>query len=313
MRAIWKYFKDFHQEVKHPPGLYISIIIFITILTALNYSILDIRFEKWMDNLKPDALPYLAHFILFSFIYFFIVYLCYSYKTIPNLFRNSAFMLKSSLMLLILTIDVSFHFHRVIVAEYFMYENRLFLYKVTAQVTSILVVLIPLVFYYKKYEQSNDNFYGLKTSARKIGQYFPLIILMIPLIAAASFDESFRNFYPRFSPSAHFLDWPVELRAVVFEIFYAWDFLTTEFLFRGFMVLAFTAFLGPRAILPMVGLYVALHYGKPLGETIGSFFGGYILGVLAYQSKNIWGGIIAHMGVALLMELAAWLQKVFNP
>ncbi len=36
-------------------------------------------------------------------------------------------------------------------------------------------------------------------------------------------------------------------------------------------------------------LYVALHYGKPAGETISSFFGGYILGVLAYQSKNIWG------------------------
>ncbi|PTB97545.1 hypothetical protein C9994_02355 [Marivirga lumbricoides] len=313
MRAIWKYFKDFHQEVKHPPGLYISIALFIAIITTLNYSLLNIRFEKWIDNLKPDALPYLAHFVLFSFIYFFIVFLCYRYKTIPNLFRNRAFMLKSFFMLLILSIDVSFHFHKVLVQEFFKYQDRLFLYKVTAQVTSIIVVLIPLLIYYKKYEESNDNFYGLKASAKKIGQYVPLILLMIPLIAAASFEESFRNFYPRFLPSAQFMDWSVEVRAVVFEIFYAWDFLTTEFLFRGFMVLAFTAFLGPRAILPMVGLYVALHYGKPLGETIGSFFGGYILGVLAYQSRNIWGGILAHMGVALLMELAAWLQKTLNP
>jgi membrane protease YdiL (CAAX protease family) len=63
----------------------------------------------------------------------------------------------------------------------------------------------------------------------------------------------------------------------------------------------------------MVGLYVALHFGKPAGETIGSFFGGYILGVLAYKSKNIWGGIIAHMGIAWLMELFAYLQKTYNP
>jgi hypothetical protein len=312
MKAIWRYFKDFHKEVKHPPGLYISITIFIAILTTLNYTIMDIRFEKWMDKLKPDSLPYLAHFIMFSFIFYSITFLCYQFKTIPNVFRNKAFMAKSLFMLIILTVDVCFHYHKVLIYEFFEYRDRFFLYKVVAQITSIFVMLLPIYIYYLKYEKNNDNFYGLRTSARKIGQYFPLILLMIPLIAGASFEESFRNFYPRFAPSAKFMDWSVELRAVVFEIFYAWDFLTTEFLFRGFMVLAFTAFLGPRAILPMVGLYVAIHYGKPLGETMGSFFGGYILGVLTYQSKNIWGGIIAHMGIALLMELFAWLQKTYN-
>jgi hypothetical protein len=273
---------------------------------------MDLRFEKWMDNLKPAALPYVAHFILFSVIYFGIVYLCYRYKTIPNLFKSTGFMVKSLFMLAVLTVDVCFHFHRILINELFEYKDRFYLYKISAQITSLVTMMLPLLIYYVKYEKDNANFYGLRTSVSKIGQYFPLILLMIPLIFGASFEGSFREYYPRFKEAALFMDWSLTTRAVVFEVFYAWDFLTTEFLFRGFMVLGFTAFLGPRAVLPMVGLYVALHYGKPLGETIGSFFGGYILGVLAYQSKNIWGGIIAHMGVALLMELAAWWQKVYN-
>ena len=59
----------------------------------------------------------------------------------------------------------------------------------------------------------------------------------------------------------------------------------------------------------MVVCYASLHFGKPLGETIGSIFGGYILGVLALQTRSIWGGIIVHVGVAWLMDLAALLQK----
>ncbi len=309
MRAIWRYFVDFHKEVKHPAGLYAWITAFITVLTVINYSI---NLEKWMDRLKPDVLPYLVHFILYAFIYFVIVFLCYHYKAIPNVFKNKAFMLKSIFMLVLLSVDVNFHYHKELVKNLFEAKDRYYMYKVTGQLNSIFVMLLPLIIYYLKFEKTNDNFYGLKASAKNISQYLPLILLMSPLIFVASFEGSFQDYYPRFKEAAKFMDWSVELRATVFEVFYALDFLFTELLFRGLMVLGFTAFLGPRAILPMVGIYVALHYGKPLGETIGSYFGGYILGVLAYQSRNIWGGIIAHMGVALLMELAAWWQKALN-
>jgi len=312
MKAVWQYFKDFHKEVIHPPMMYLLISLFIAILTAMNYLLLDIRFEKWMYQLKPIEWTYLAHFVLFGFIYFGIIFICYRYKTIPNLFKNKAFMVKSLIMLLILTLDVCFHYHTFLIRNLFEFQDRFFMYKVSNQITSLFIILLPLFFYYRKYEKDNTNFYGLNTSVKKIGQYMPLILIMMPLIGIASFEENIRDFYPQFSSKLEFMNWSVELRAIVFEFFYAFDFLTTEFLFRGFMVLGFVAFLGPRAVLPMVGLYVALHFGKPAGETIGSFFGGYILGVLTYQSKNIWGGIVVHIGIALLMELAAWMQNTFN-
>jgi len=63
------------------------------------------------------------------------------------------------------------------------------------------------------------------------------------------------------------------------------------------------AVLGRKAILPMVAMYVCVHFGKPLGETISSVFGGFMLGALAYQTRHIWGGVIVHILVALSMEI----------
>jgi hypothetical protein len=59
----------------------------------------------------------------------------------------------------------------------------------------------------------------------------------------------------------------------------------------------------------MAVIYCQLHFGKPLGEAISSIFGGYILGVISYQTKNIWGGVLVHVGIAWLMEVAGFFQK----
>jgi hypothetical protein len=72
--------------------------------------------------------------------------------------------------------------------------------------------------------------------------------------------------------------------------------------------MALAKYLGSGAIWVMVAVYVFIHFNKPMFEAIGSFFGGYILGVIAYYSRSIYGGIFIHIGVALLMELFAFLQ-----
>jgi membrane protease YdiL (CAAX protease family) len=92
------------------------------------------------------------------------------------------------------------------------------------------------------------------------------------------------------------------------RLMYGYDFIPTELLFRGFMIIGMAHLLGRGALLPMVVCYATLHFGKPLGETIGSVFGGYILGVIALRSRSIWGGMFVHIGIAWAMELAAWIQ-----
>lgn len=68
-------------------------------------------------------------------------------------------------------------------------------------------------------------------------------------------------------------------------------------------------FLGRSGVLAMAVIYCSLHFGKPAGEAISSIFGGYILGIVAYETKSVWGGVIVHVGIAWLMELIGYLQK----
>ena len=90
-----------------------------------------------------------------------------------------------------------------------------------------------------------------------------------------------------------------------FELFYLISFIAVEMMFRGYLIYRMEKYLGNYVVLPMMVAYAALHFGKPLGETLGSVGGAYILGVLALKSKNIYGGIFIHMGVAFLMEVFA--------
>ncbi len=78
------------------------------------------------------------------------------------------------------------------------------------------------------------------------------------------------------------------------------------------MILAFVKYAGKHAILPMALFYCTIHFGKPLGECISSFFGGIILGVVTYHTRTIWGGLIVHLGIAWLMELGGYLGNIYK-
>jgi membrane protease YdiL (CAAX protease family) len=98
---------------------------------------------------------------------------------------------------------------------------------------------------------------------------------------------------------------------LLYELCYGSDFFTIELFFRGFLVLAFAQYVGKDAILPMAAFYCCIHFGKPLFECISSYFGGIILGVIVYRTKSIWGGLITHLGIAWLMEIAGyWGNKI---
>jgi hypothetical protein len=163
------------------------------------------------------------------------------------------------------------------------------------------------------FDRKVEGLYGLRIKNGHFKTFFALSLIVLPLTFAASFDESFLRSYPTIKPWMWdtvfgMNDWQY---MVVYEFFYLFDFINVELLFRGFLVVGMARLLGKDAILPMVSLYVIIHFGKPMGETISSFFGGYILGVLAFRLKNIWGGCILHVSLALMMEIFAILQYYY--
>ncbi|MES1160611.1 MAG: CPBP family glutamic-type intramembrane protease [Bacteroidota bacterium] len=89
------------------------------------------------------------------------------------------------------------------------------------------------------------------------------------------------------------------------------DFLSIELFFRGLLVIGLARYAGEYVLLPMAAFYCTIHFGKPLGECISSFFGGLALGVIALRTRSILGGLIVHLGLAWLMELGGWLGAYY--
>ncbi len=160
---------------------------------------------------------------------------------------------------------------------------------------------------------SLGNSVGLTTRNFNAAPYFGLLLALVPLIALAATQHDFLQVYPKVR-NLNFIDgytsplWPWKL---LYELSYGLDFLGIELFFRGLLVIGILRFVGTDAILPMAAFYCTIHFGKPLGECISSFFGGLILGVLAARTRTILGGLIVHLGLAWLMELAGWLGNLY--
>lgn len=131
---------------------------------------------------------------------------------------------------------------------------------------------------------------------------------MIPLLTAAAAQKDFQSVYPK----AKFLqDIPAKKwQYVVYELCYGFDFVSIEFFFRGFLILALAKICGTHCIIPVACFYCSIHLGKPMGEAISSFWGGLLLGIISYNTGSIWGGLIVHLGIAWLMEAAGWLAMI---
>ena len=126
------------------------------------------------------------------------------------------------------------------------------------------------------------------------------LCIMVPLISLAATQPDFQAVYPKLkmvAPQGALSDLS-SWQAVLFELSYGSDFLTIELFFRGFLILGFAQWLGKDAILPVAIFYCSIHFGKPLGECISSYFGGLLLGIVVYNTRSIWGGLLVHLGIA---------------
>ncbi len=159
--------------------------------------------------------------------------------------------------------------------------------------------------------RARDRQRDIPLSARaSVRPYLALLALLAPLVLAASFTEGFQAAYPIFrdASGAENFRMPAFEIVLLFEAIYGLNFVLLEFFFRGFLVVRHRDGLGETSILPMAVVYCLMHLPKPPGEAMASFFGGLVLGIVAYRTRSILGGVIVHMGIAYLMEMFALFQ-----
>jgi hypothetical protein len=179
----------------------------------------------------------------------------------------------------------------------------------------LLVILISLLlFIIWRSFHSDELFYGLRTKGIDWKPYWMMLLMMLPLIIIASFQTDFLGTYPKMKLIANVYQFK-ELslwQMFLFELSYGSDFITIELFFRGFLVLGFIKMVGKDAILPMAVFYCSIHFGKPLAECISSYFGGLLLGIVSYNTRSIYGGLMVHLGIAWLMEVGGYIGNLLN-
>lgn len=255
----------------------------------------------------------IGYFFLFYAIPYYFTAIIYSlFDRKATYLKKKEFWLRSLFILAVLSFNAGSAIHIAWIREAVPQEVYYFTFMVMLNLGSAFLFFIPILLCWLVFDRAGVNgIYGLARKGFIPAPYFILIALMLPLIAWASFQPDFLATYPNFNGSASaatYLGLPEWATTAIYQVAYAFDFIFVELLFRGFMVIGLAAVMGRAAIMPMVVTYAVLHFGKPMGEAISSIFGGYILGVIAYYGRNIWGGAIVHMGIALLMEWAALVQ-----
>lgn len=170
-----------------------------------------------------------------------------------------------------------------------------------------LVVMTAALMLLHRYTEKQTGLYGTAKTA-SLQSYFVLILLMLPLLIWASLQPDFAAVYPKAQIiTAQFGATAKPWHYLLFETAYSSDFISIELFFRGFLIITLGKLMGRQCLLPIALFYFSIHLGKPMMEAISSFFGGLILGAISYNSKSIWGGLLVHVSIALLMELFGFL------
>lgn len=315
-RKILGYFPQ-HWRSDFRWDYYLAVLLLLGACVGANYFALpELTLERWMTKRYYGTLWGPVAYLVFYGVPYYATVLLYSlFHGDWALWRSRRFWRRSLFGLLVLSVDAGFYLHRLLIDMDAPVATRYVWARWLWNFFSTLTMGLPLfIFWYLRDRDMGIGWYGLRWKGFDWRPYSLLLLLMVPVVTAAAFTSDFLNFYPtlKMAYARHYEALPPGVTLAIYELLYASDFVWTELIFRGFLVLGLSRAMGSAAVVPMCTVYAFRHFGKPLGEAVSSIFGGYILGVIALHSRNILGGVWVHMGIALLMELLAIVIKNYQ-
>jgi len=303
MKEIFKYITDYFRNINFKVFAACTLLVALMIYLNFHYGI-----DNNIDELESIAVQFFYRYLVFL-IAFALPYFFYFLLQGKNYF-------KSSLILLLIFLSPAIFSWKMVMSTDLHLSNNTYWNYYWNQVTYWpirLIVMSFMLFIIWKIFYTEESFFGLTVKNFRWKPYLIMLLIMVPLIAAASTQPDFLRMYPKLSDVETVLygvknKWFYHL---LHELSYGSDFIAVELFFRGFLILAFIKIVGKDAILPMACFYCTIHFGKPLGECISSYFGGMILGIVVYNARSIIGGLMVHLGIAWLMELGGYIGNSF--
>jgi hypothetical protein len=303
LTSIKEYIRSCYDAIFHP-GYFIGIVAMLAVIISLNYGT-----GLYPGNYRDHSFfsDYLLFLLPFSFAY---LLQWFYFKNDRGSFSRPWFWILIFTAPALFAFRVNFVFPTTYLNDVFAAEDNRFLRSVINYIIKVFLLVIPVAGIWYVKDRKHFKLYGIGSSKNN-KLYFLLLAMMIPFILMAASTTDFLNNYPRAQTNAGLYPSHSVSKFLIFELAYGFDFVSIEFFFRGFLILAFMRYCGTRAIIPAACFYCCIHLGKPMAEAISSFFGGLLLGMITYHTLSIWGGLFIHIGIAWLMEVAAYVGHHF--
>src|SRR6476469_9851767 len=300
MKTVFGYVRQYVRTLS--PVVFFCCTAFIAIAIFCNYYF---GLNTQINSL-PDVWQYLAWFGIFATA-FFTGYIIQYGTSARKLFQNPILLFLFVAAPLLFAWKMVAHFQIRLTTDVIenAYWNHVLYWPLR------LLVMVVVLFFIWKNCNPEQPFYGTHTKNFDAQPYFIMLLLMLPLLLWAATQRDFLVVYPKMKNSLFLMQNGKWYHVLLYELSYGSDFLSIELFFRGFLVLAFAKWVGKEAVLPMALFYCTIHFGKPLGECISSYFGGLILGAVILETRSIWGGLIVHLGIAWLMELFGYFGHMW--
>jgi membrane protease YdiL (CAAX protease family) len=164
----------------------------------------------------------------------------------------------------------------------------------------ILYAIVPLLVILVAFRDRPAR-YGLALGDWRVGLSLSVLgcVLMTPVVLVFAGFPDARAFY---APS-----WSTLSDVLVTN---ALDLLSSEFLFRGFLLFTLVRVIGPLGVLVATLPFVFSHLTKPELELLSTLGGGMVYGWLAWRTESILWGAIAHIYILTLLIAVAGQSAV---
>jgi hypothetical protein len=306
-KLLWDFIKaDFNI------GQYLLTLLWVGALLTMNY---QINLENGIiDSLPINGPRFVGYFLLYSIAYYGAVYIASRFKKNFLPFKNKHFWIVSGLGIFIFSADSGFVFHQYIFNWIGPSPAMFgFVFSLLTNGIEFITIALPLFLVNRFFISNSHENLGVNKNEIDLKPFFVILLAISPFIFFSAFESGLNSYYPTFKhhSAAQAMAVAKWVPVAFYELLYGLDFFNVELCFRGFFVIGMTAILGREAVLPMAAFYCAIHFGKPSVEAVSSIFGGFALGAITYQTRSILGGVILHVGLAWLMELAAFVVHKF--
>jgi membrane protease YdiL (CAAX protease family) len=203
---------------------------------------------------------------------------------------------RATVAVVAVTLIVIFDFQRTLIPDALVqYDRNPGIQRLQAISRVVLFFLVPLAIIFLGFRDRPSR-YGLQLGDWRWGIGLAVVgcVVMTPIVLLLSAAPDFRSYY---APSMDPLPSLLATNGM--------DLVSTEFVYRGFLMLCLARVFGPIALVVALFPFTFTHLTKPEAELLSTFAGGAVYGWLTWRTGSILWGALAHVYIVTLIVMAA--------